>query len=458
MPLTFPALARVRSLGALLLLSLTFAASAQAQKETTPLPFNPQDGEAVVFLGDSITHQCLYTQYLENFFITRYPDRRIHFHNAGVSGDKAGDALARFEHDVAALKPDYVTILLGMNDGQYEDFNAETFETYRNGMTEIVSRIKELGATPIILSPTMFDHHIVETRIDDEDWRFRTREFSPYYNALLAFYGGWALEEAGRQDVPFVNLWGPLNEHTIEQRRLDPDFSLVYDAIHPQASGQMVMAFETLFQLGVEQSSKGAVSINRRGDRWISRSAKDIQVNEDGTEMTFTSLANSLPWVIPAAESSMDLKWGLPSDGRLGYKITKAGHKLSADRLKVVGLEPGNYEVAIDGQVIGTWNHVTLGTKIEIQENDKTPQFQQALEVALMNQKRNDEIIRPLRDTWARIKRTRNSSAESKDAEMEKLLAEATKLRKEADAQLDAIYAAAQPVEHTWTLRKLADK
>ncbi|MEM0970129.1 MAG: GDSL family lipase, partial [Verrucomicrobiota bacterium] len=33
-------------------------------------PFSPQDGDCIVFLGDSITHQCLYTQYLENFFLT----------------------------------------------------------------------------------------------------------------------------------------------------------------------------------------------------------------------------------------------------------------------------------------------------------------------------------------------------------------------------------------------------
>ena len=30
-------------------------------------PFDPQDGDTVVFLGDSITHQSLYTQYIENF-------------------------------------------------------------------------------------------------------------------------------------------------------------------------------------------------------------------------------------------------------------------------------------------------------------------------------------------------------------------------------------------------------
>ena len=51
------------------------------------------DGDALVFLGDSITHGCLYTQYVEDFFYTRFPTRRLHFHNAGVSGDRCGDVV-----------------------------------------------------------------------------------------------------------------------------------------------------------------------------------------------------------------------------------------------------------------------------------------------------------------------------------------------------------------------------
>src|SRR5688500_6564011 len=53
------------------------------------------DGDAFVFLGDSITHQCLYTQYVEDFFYTRFPEKRIRFHNAGVGGDRAKNALDR---------------------------------------------------------------------------------------------------------------------------------------------------------------------------------------------------------------------------------------------------------------------------------------------------------------------------------------------------------------------------
>src|SRR5215207_4692778 len=52
-----------------------------------------KSGDRFIFIGDSITHQCRYTQYVENFFYTRYPHIRLHFRNAGISGDKAQDAL-----------------------------------------------------------------------------------------------------------------------------------------------------------------------------------------------------------------------------------------------------------------------------------------------------------------------------------------------------------------------------
>ncbi len=83
------------------------------------------DGDTLVFLGDSITHQCLYTV-RRGLLLHAVPEGGIKFHNSGIGGDSVGDALARFDRDVAAYKPKYVTILLGMNDGHYKSFDAES--------------------------------------------------------------------------------------------------------------------------------------------------------------------------------------------------------------------------------------------------------------------------------------------------------------------------------------------
>src|SRR5437588_10724689 len=47
------------------------------------------DGDRVVFLGDSITEQRLYTTYIEAYALTRHPDWKLSFRNVGWGGDTA---------------------------------------------------------------------------------------------------------------------------------------------------------------------------------------------------------------------------------------------------------------------------------------------------------------------------------------------------------------------------------
>ena len=131
----------------------TGAAARAAELKGPVAGLDLKDGDSIVFFGDSITHQRLYTQYVEDYFYTRFPNKHLKIHNAGVSGSVAWEALTRFEGDVAAYKPKYVTVLLGMNDGNHEPFNQTIFETYRRNMTTIFHEIQRIGATPIILSP-----------------------------------------------------------------------------------------------------------------------------------------------------------------------------------------------------------------------------------------------------------------------------------------------------------------
>src|SRR5690349_15573295 len=51
--------------------------------------FQIHDGDRVVFLGDSITEQRLYTTYIEAYALTRYPAWKLSFRNVGWGGDTA---------------------------------------------------------------------------------------------------------------------------------------------------------------------------------------------------------------------------------------------------------------------------------------------------------------------------------------------------------------------------------
>src|SRR5579864_5477286 len=104
------------------------------------------DGERVVFLGDSITEQRLYTTYIEAYALTRHPEWKLWFRNVGWGGDTswlrqrshpdetklfAADEATQqqmvetavkrgLERDVLPLKPTFVTVNFGMNDHSYQ--------------------------------------------------------------------------------------------------------------------------------------------------------------------------------------------------------------------------------------------------------------------------------------------------------------------------------------------------
>jgi len=162
----FPLRSRIAVLLVSAVWSAVWSAPAPAADEILPplAKMDLNDGDTVVFLGDSITHQCLYTQYVEDFFYTRFPDKNIRFHNAGVGGARAWDALARFDRDVAAYQPKYVTVLLGMNDGRYQPYNEDVFQTYHRDMQLLIQRIQKTKAVPVLMTPTMFDSRAARLR------------------------------------------------------------------------------------------------------------------------------------------------------------------------------------------------------------------------------------------------------------------------------------------------------
>ena len=214
----------------------------------------------MVFLGDSITHQCLYTQYVEDFFYTRYPKLHIHFHNAGVGGDRAKDALTRFDEDVAAYKPKYVTILLGMNDGGYTNYQQPIFDAYTKGMTTLLDQIAGLGATAVPITPTMFDARAKRLKGGTNVAEPR----DTYYNGVLALYGAWLREMAEERGLGFVDMWSPLNNLTDAQRKKTPDFTMIQDGVHPGPAGQTVMAVAVIEDM-VARTQVSQIVIGEKG-------------------------------------------------------------------------------------------------------------------------------------------------------------------------------------------------
>src|SRR6059058_5975511 len=111
------------------------AASAFAAENSD---FYLRDGDRVVFYGDSITDQRLYTTFVETYVVTRFPKMDVTFVHSGWGGDRVGGGGGgpidrRLARDVFAYRPTVMTVMLGMNDASYQPFNKRIFDTYADG-------------------------------------------------------------------------------------------------------------------------------------------------------------------------------------------------------------------------------------------------------------------------------------------------------------------------------------
>jgi lysophospholipase L1-like esterase len=397
------------------------------------------DGDTVVFLGDSITHQCLYTQYVEDFFYTRFAGKRLHFHNAGIGGDRAQDAVNRFDEDVAAFKPKLVTVLLGMNDGSYTRYEQPIFDTYQRGMNTVLDRIAAIGALAVPMTPTMHDARAARVGGKGSEPR------DTYYNGVLALYGAWLREQAQVRGLGFA------------ERKKDPAFTMIRDAVHPDAPGQAVMAvalLEDVLQAPIVSRVSSVVQDGKRTATAENGELSDVAGTEES--VSFTLKARALPWV-------------LPEPARKGYELTDAATRLNIERLVVGQLASGTYQLAIEGQVIGSFSDLELAGGVDLAGNDKTPQHQQAGKVAELNKKRNDEAIRPLRDQWGQLKgRSRDveKARETNSPQLAEKEAALATFRAEMKLRVDEliakgrefekqIYEVAQPVARKYEIKRV---
>ncbi len=413
--------------------------------------FEPRAGSTIAFVGDSITHQCLYTQYLEDFFYTRYPDLKLRMHNAGVAGDSVRHVLDRLEKDIAEKGPSYATILLGMNDGGYKDFEPELFTDYSEGNRKLLEEMTGKGIAPILLSPSMFDYPMHLRRVDDETYRFRTASRNPNYNAVLAYYGAASRMLASEIRIPYIDLWTPMNDFTQGKRLEDESFTLLPDAIHPSPGGHVLMAYTILMGMEPSRKTVSSIQIQKNRDKWSTRAVggaiENFTQTDQGIEFEFT--AQALPWVLPEKATEAQLRWEMPLDAVPTFQeLTKNGHRLSTEVLRVHGLPPGRYALWIDEEEVETFTHTALASRVELQKFPNTPQQKQSLEVAVLNRKRNDEAVRPMRDVWSRIKRIKQKDSDQR----EKLLQEAEGLRKKAWGFEQEIHSMARPKKRHYRL------
>jgi lysophospholipase L1-like esterase len=101
-------------------------------------------GDTVLFQGDSITDGGRwrsgsdynhimgqdYGYILAAEIGSEYPEKNLTFVNRGIGGDRVADLAARWQQDTLALKPNLLSILVGINDTLMTGDKSETVEQY----------------------------------------------------------------------------------------------------------------------------------------------------------------------------------------------------------------------------------------------------------------------------------------------------------------------------------------
>jgi lysophospholipase L1-like esterase len=353
-----------------LILGLLIPVATKAQAN-----FSLHPGDRVVFYGDSITDQRLYTVYVETYILTRFPKLDVAFVHSGWGGDRVsggggGPVDVRLERDVVPYQPTVMTIMLGMNDGSYRAFDEETFAKYTQGYQHIVESVQK--AYPQIrftlIQPSPFDDVT------------RPPKFEGGYNAVLIRYGEWVKDYAQRVGATVADLNTPVVAVLEKANAADPQLAqkILPDRVHPGPDGHLIMA-EAILKAWNAPATVTAVEIN---------AAKKRVVNATNTEIDdLASHAHVLSWKQTDGALPMPFDPSNPVTA-LVMRSSDFIQALDQEPLRVTGLKAENYTLKIDDENIGIFTREQLAEGINLAELS-TPMSKQALAVETLTEKHN---------------------------------------------------------------------
>ena len=340
---------------ATLLLAL-LPALAQAQ-------FALHNGDRVVFYGDSITDQRLYTLYTESFVRTRFPKLNVTFVHSGWGGDMVGGGGGgnidlRLSRDVLAYHPTVVTVMLGMNDAGYRAFDQPRFDAYTKGYAHIVDRLKteDPGVRLTLIQPSPYDDVT------------RAPGFPGGYNGTLLRYSDYVKDLGTRNGATIADLNSPVVQMLQAANAKDASKAqqIIGDRVHPGDAGHLTMA-EALLKAWNAPSLVSAVEIDG-GKVARSENAKVSNLSS-AAGLSWTQLDGSLPFWLNLDDPLV----------RLVLDSSNFVRDLDQQTLRVTGLT-GRQTLSIDGKSVGTFSADELASGINLALLD-TPMRAQALRV-----------------------------------------------------------------------------
>jgi lysophospholipase L1-like esterase len=366
-----------------LLLLFIAAGALKASAQQAPAPF--QKGDRVVFVGNSITDGGHYHSYIWLYYMTRFPDRRVTFLNAGIGGDVIGQINDRFEDDVLSKKPTVLTLTWGMNDTGYFDWYSETG---RDSTRKRIQRSYDnyVKVEDKLKKRTDIKKIFIGGSPYDSSAKFNDKNIFPGKSNALTQVVAFQEQGAKKNGWAFVDFYHPMMTINQHEQQQDSTFSLTPgDRIHPDNDGHMVMAYLFLKAQGLNDQPVAIIHIDaaaKQVKQAVNCKISAVTATADG--ISFGYLAQSLPYPMDTIVRG----WGNKRKQSDALKVVPFMKEFNQEVLQLSGLKAGQYDLLMDGEKVGTYDAAQLNTGINLADNPRTPEYQQAIQIRELNEER----------------------------------------------------------------------
>jgi lysophospholipase L1-like esterase len=206
-----------------------------------------QDGETMLFIGDSIT-DCGryaaapplgngYVRFFADLVTARYPERKIRWMNRGIGGHRVTNLRDRWQDDVLYHKPDRLAVKIGINDLHSHLLkmpDAVDPERFRKVYDEVLDLTRRELDCPVLLITPFY----ISTETRGDTVRGQVLD-------LLERYIDTVVAMSEKYDTRLVRLQDVFRK---QLQHRDPD-AFCPEPVHPNGTGHLVIAQAILEEL-----------------------------------------------------------------------------------------------------------------------------------------------------------------------------------------------------------------
>ena len=194
----------------------------------------------LLFIGDSIT-DCGrerpigegsglgngYVSMVDALLASTYPQNLVRIVNMGTSGNTVRDLAVRWQSDVLVLKPDWLAIMIGIND-VWRQFDSPLQSERQVSLDEYSTTLEQLiqATKPQLNGLILMTPYFIEPNKSDP------------MRVMMDLYGNAVRQLSDKYQVIFVNTQSAFDsalQHT-------HPMSLALDRVHPNQKGHMILA------------------------------------------------------------------------------------------------------------------------------------------------------------------------------------------------------------------------